>query len=289
MKNENFPSIDFLKNAEVYDIGFTFKQVKNAQGQIVHQGTNRLGDRLIFSGLPQMYYEQTGKKIVDLDNVWFWDHNPYVVRGKQAKSTVPLQLIADKSTFHDYLRNMPNFLSIVDKYCAYFGLECTLRHPRLYKYEDIDRIPNKIVLTTQGNLQGHMMGESKDRILSDEVIAQISHNYKDFTIVQIGTKDDKKAVGDNIIDCRGLDIWDSVKEVAESSIYIGVNTGVFWLANCFPHISKKVVLCEYTYESLKYFIPMNAKNHHTVWQDWGTQFFNIYQNDCGVTTSFRKI
>jgi hypothetical protein len=276
-------------NEEIYDIGFTFREVRNTQGQIVHGGTNRIGDRLIFSGIPQMYYEQTGKKVVDLDDVWFWDENPYVVRNAKVKSTVPLQMIADKSTFHDYLRNMPNFLSIVDKYCAYLGLECTLRHPRLYRYEGIDRIPNKIVLCTQGNLQGHMMGESKDRVLSDEVIEQIRKNYKKYNIVQIGTINDKKANGDNIIDCRGLDIWDSAKEIAESSMYIGVNTGTYWIANCYPHISKKVILCEYSYESLKYFIPMNVKNHHTSWQDWGTQFFNIYEKDCGVTTSFKKI
>ncbi len=290
MKEEAFPTLVFMKDDEIYDIGFTFNPVKNAQGQVIHGGTKKIGDRLIFSGIPEMYYQQTGKKIVDLDSDnWFWDHNPYVVRNKKVRSTVPLQMIADKSTFHDYLRNMPNFLSIVDKYCAYFGLECTLRHPRLYMYEDVPRITNKVVLTTQGALQGHMMGESKDRVLSDEIIEQISDNYKDYDIIQIGSVSDKQAFGNNITDMRGLDIWESAKEIASASAYIGVNTGTYWIANCYPHIAKKVILCEYSYESLKYFTPMNSKNHHTVWHDWGTQFYNAYDKDCGVTTSYKKI
>lgn len=270
--------------------GFTFQPLRDSSGNIIHGGTNKIGDRLIFSGLPQMIYEQTGEKVVDLDtNNWFWDNNPYVKRNVDHKNTVALQMIADRSTFHTYLRNQPNFLSIPDKYCCYFGLECTLRHPRLYKYENIEREPDKIILTTQGALQGHMMGESADRVLSDEVISQISQNYKNYKIVQIGSLSDKKAEGVNIIDRRGLPIWESVKEIASANMYIGVNCGVMWIAACYPHISLKVVLMEYSKESLKYFIPMNTDNHHSQWHDWSISWFNKLNEDVGITTSFKQI
>jgi len=274
---------------EIYDVGYTFKPVKNGQGQLVHMGSERIGDRLIFSALPEMVFEQTGKKVVDLDPKgfnWFWDNNPFVVRDEKVKRIVPLQLIADQSTHGRYYRNLPNFLSIVDKYCSIFGLECTIRHPKLYKYENEKRNPKKVILTTQGALDEMMGGEMYDRILSDEIIEQIKNNYKEYDIIQIGSKGDKDA---GVIDKRGLSIWESVKEVSEASIYIGVNTGVMWIASCYPHIAKKVILCQYSEESLKYFIPMNVDDHHTVWCDYSNQFFNATNRDIGITTSYLKI
>ena len=277
-------------NNEICEMGFTFKPVKNASGQLVHGGTERIGDRLIFSGFPEMIYNQRGHKIVDLDPIgfnWFWDNNPFVLRDRKVKSTVPLQMIADKSTFHDSLRSLPMFTSIVDRMTAYFSLESTIRHPKLYKYEDIKRKPNKVIITTQGNNQGFMMGETAPRTLPDYVIEKIVENYKDFEIVQIGGRDDKRAEGTD--DRRGLPIWKSVREVAESMIYIGVNTGVFHIASAYPHISKKLILCEYNENALTYYLPLNTKNHHSTFLYHSEQFYNVLEKDVGVTYSFNKI
>lgn len=271
---------------KIYEKGLTFGVVKNNLGQIIHNGSNRMGDRLIFSGLPEMFYEQFRENVVDVDHAWFFDYNPYVVRNQPHKNTVPLILMADQSTHHTYLRNLPNFLSLPDKYCAYFGLECTLRHPRLYKYEDSIRNPMKVIITTQGNNQGYMMSETAPRILSDEIIDRIKNNYKNFELVQVGLLTDKDA---GVTDKRGIPIWDVVKEISESMYYIGPNCGIMWIASCFPHIAKKVILTEYNENALKYYIPMNVKNHHHQWSDWGTQLYNKYTEDIGVTTTFNKI
>lgn len=281
-------------NNKIAELGFTFNPVKNNQGQIVHDGTDRIGDRLVFSSLPEMICKQRGYDyVVDLDpngKNWFWDHNPYVKRGEPVKSTIPLQLLADKTTFHHNLKNMNQFFSIVDKYCSYFGLDCTIRHPKLYMYENIAKKPFKVIITTQGNLQGHMNGETFDRVIPDHILEKIKENYEDgrFELVQIGSKNDKSA-GKCVIDKRGLSIWDSVKEVAESMIYIGVNTGVFHIASAFPHISKKIILCEYNDISLRYYLPLNPQNHHTSFLYHAEQFYNSYDRDIGVTTSYLKI
>lgn len=277
-----------------HEVGFTFGAITNPQGQVIHNGTSRIGDRLIFSGIPEMMCNQRNYEcVVDLDPNgfnWFWDFNPYVTRNAKAKQKIPLQMIADRSTHHTYLRNLPVFLSIPDKYCSYFGLRCTIRRPRLYKFEDIERKPNKVILVTQGNNQGLMMNESFDRILSDEIISTIVENYKNFEIVQIGTINDKKAYGKNIIDKRGIpNIWDVVKEISESMIVIGPSTGITWIAAAYPWISNKVILCEYNEVSLESYVPRITTNHHAQWSDDSFQLFNRYSFDVGVTSSYKNI
>jgi len=280
-------------NEKIYEMGVTFGPVKDGSGRIIHNGTDRIGDRIIFSSLIQMLCEQRDyDRIVDLDadgRNWFFDKNPFIVRGAKAKSTIPLQIFADKSTFHSSLRNLPMFMSVADKFCSYFGLDCTIRHPRLYAYEDSERNPKKIIVTTQGRLQGHMMGESSDRMLSDEIIDQILRNYKNYDIYQVGTPNDKKVEGNSVTDLRGIPIWDVVKHISESSSYIGVNTGIMWISAAFPHINKKIVLCEYSEESLKYYIPSSTNHHHSQWNEIGFQYFNRFDRDIGVTFSYKKI
>jgi hypothetical protein len=276
-------------DTETYEIGFTFSQVKDGSGRIVHNGTTRIGDRLVFSGIPEMMYKQRNIKVVDLDsNNWFFDYNPYIVRNAKVKNTIPLQLLADQSTHHTYLKNLPIFLSVADKYCQYFGLKSTIRHPRLYKYEDIQRKPAKVVLASQGALQGFMMNETMPRILPDHVMEQILYNYKGFEIVQVGLSTDKKIEG--VIDRRGLpNIWDTVKEIAESMVVIAPSCGVTWIAAAYPHINNKVVLCEYNEVAMDSYVPRIVTNHHQQWSDQHMNLYNIYDFDIGVTTSYKNI
>lgn len=266
--------------------GFSFGVLKNAQGQVVQQGSSRIGDNLIWSALPQMLFEQRGIQVVDMDKHWMFDNNPFVKRDIQVDKVIPCQLMKDKSTFNNYLRNLSNFLSVVDHLCTFFGLESTIRHPKLYKFEDVERKPNKVILVTQGNNQGQMNGESDDRVLSDEILDTIKTNYKNYDIVQIGSKNDKDA---GVTDKRGLPIWESVKEIAESSLYIGVNTGPLWIASAYPHINKKVILTQYNDNFLKYYIPMSVNDHHNIWNDWGVGFYNTTDKDIGTTYSYKKI
>lgn len=270
-----------------HDFGFTFGPVKNAQGQVVHAGSSRIGDNLVWSSIPEMMFKQRGIKVVDLDNHWQFDHNPFVIRNAKARNVIPVQALADKSTFHYNLRNQSSYTSIVDRFCAYFGLECTIRHPKLYKYENSKRNPLKVIITTQGNNQGFMMNEVAHRILPDHVIEQIKENYEGFEIVQIGSKNDKRAEG--TVDKRGLSLWDSVKEISEAMYYIGVNTGVFHMASAFPHISKKIILCEYNKNGLINYIPLNPHNHHSTFLYFAEQFYNVYNEDIGVTSTYKNI
>lgn len=275
---------------EPLELGFTFNPVRNPNGQIIHNGTNRIGDRMVFSGIPQMLFEQRGIKIVDLDEKnWMFDYNPYVVRNRIVKNNFPFQLLADQSTHHTYLKNLPILLSLPDKYCQYLGLKCTLRRPRLYRYEDIQKKRNKVVVATQGDLQGFMMNETSPRILPDHVLEQILFNYKDCEIVQVGLQRDKKFEGKNVVDKRGIpDIWDVVKEIAEAQIVISPSCGVTWISAAYLNTTK-VVLCEYNEIALDSYIPRISTNHHSQWSDQNFQLFNVYENDVGVTNSYKWI
>lgn len=280
---------------EFYDLGFSFKPAKNSNGHIIHNGTRRIGDRMVFTGIPEMMYQQRNIKLVDVDDYedkgfnWMFDYNPYILRNARAKSVISMQLLADQSTHHHYLRNMPVFLSIADKYSQYFGLRCTLRRPRLYKYEDIERKRNKVVVATQGDNQGLMLNETFPRILPDHVMEQILYNYRDCEIVQVGLINDKKFEGKNVVDKRGIpDIWDVVKEIAEAGVVISPSCGVTWISAAYLN-QTKVVLCEYNDVALESYIPRIVTNHHHQWSDQNFQLFNTYSSDIGVTNSYKWI
>lgn len=265
------------------ELGVTF-----AKSQF-HPGTTKIGDRLIFSALPEMYFKKHGKRLIDIDKCWFWDYCPYVVRDVEPRASMHLQAIADRTTHNNYLRGLPVYLSIADRYTAMFSMDCTIRHPKLYRFEDAERDPRKVILHTTGDrMQPTMLGEDAPKIMSMEMINTIKENYKNYDIVQVGDKYDLDA---KVIDKRGLSIWDTCKEIAEASIFIGINSGPYWIASCFPHISRKLIITEYSDSTLReYFIPMDARQPHRQWWDWGTQFFNRYPDvDLGVTVGYKKI
>lgn len=266
---------------EPADLGVTFSPVPG------HPGTSKIGDRLIFSSLPEMYFRKHGKKLVDLDKVWQWDNCPYVLRDVPVKSVIHLQALADSSTHHNYLRGLPVYLSILDRYCCMFSMDCTIRHPKLYTFEDVEVDPRKVIIHTTGDRnQPIMLGEDAPKIMSKEMIDAIKHNYRNFDIYQIGAKDDLDA---GVIDRRGLPIWETAKEISTASIFIGINSGPLHIAHCFPRINKKVIITEYSESTLQYFFPMDSANAHRQWWDWGVQFFNRYDRDIGVTFSYTKI
>lgn len=265
------------------ELGITFARSQH------HPGTTKIGDRIIFSAFPEMYFKKHGRKLIDVDKVWQWDYCPYVVRDIQPKRIMHLQAIADATTHNNYLRGLPIYLSIADRYTSMFSMECTIRHPKLYQFENAERNPRKVIIHTTGDRnQPTMLGEDAPKIMSQDMIDAIKHNYRNYELVQIGSASDVDA---KVQDKRGLSIWDTVKEISDASIFIGVNSGPYWLAAAFPHISKKLIITEYDKSTMQnYFIPMDAAQPHRQWWDWGTSFYcRDKEEDWGAATSYTKI
>ena len=116
--------------------------------------------------------------------------------------------------------------------------------------------------------------------MSESAIKQIQSNYSDFEIVQIGLKTDRKTP---FQDALGLEIWETVKLIATSAIFIGVNSGFMNVAKCYPKIRKKVLI---TNKDLKFYHPCFPEDY---WIDYNWEYFNETDKDVGITNSYLKI
>jgi hypothetical protein len=260
---------------------------------ITLSGAQGLGDQLQFSSFPENWYRNTGEKVIDVGASWIFDHNPFVLRGLHPDRTVNLWSEPwpgrDRVNADQYTRK-PIYFSLAERTSSIFGQPAYLRHPRLYRFEDLPVIEKRVVLHTTGkNLAPHAsLGEDRRRVLSDEIIEHVRTTYRGYEIIQVGARDDVDA---RVVDRRGLDdIWDVVKIIAQASIFIGVDSGPYWIAACYPRIFRKKVLMQYPPDYLRNaFVPMHVLNNHVHWHDHSCYYYNRSSDDAGITFSYLKL
>lgn len=244
-----------------------------------------LGDWIYASSLPENFYKLTGQKIIEFNRTWVFDHNPYVDRDTPLDSVD--KIIDIKPAWYRSNRDVPIMYSFADNLMALLETDKLpyCRHPRFYRYENEDIIPNRLII----HVQGRFFDKPTPRIISDEVIQHILDKYKIYDIIQIGGMSDKKIEG--AIDKRGLDPWDVVKLMSSAAIFIGVDSGPYHIAQAYPRINRKLII---TKDQFKSDWPANSwildpKNRFSYWYDWDTMFFNEFDRDAGLTTSYLKI
>jgi hypothetical protein len=267
---------------------------------------HHIGDQISTTSIPENVFNVTGKKCVITDKrIWAFEHNPYVhfLEEEDAIDLPEISLIPDCRVqeqvkhFHEKMQTIVAG-SQAEYMCVNLGFsDVRLRHPRLYIHEDVDIIPNKIVVHTTGSDRTRdkepairtSSGEDAVRVMSDDVIANILRNYKDYQIIQLGGKDDK-LLGGHSVDMRGkLSLFDVAKEIASSARFIGVNSGLMHIANCYPRVDKRIVLMEFPRETLMTFKPCDIRNWLFSWIDISNVFFNKFEHDVGLTYSYTKI
>jgi hypothetical protein len=260
---------------------------------ITFRGAQGLGDQLQFSSFPENHFRNTGEKVIDLDGAWIFDHNPYVLRDVAPTGTVDLWTAAwpfKAGMTHEQYAARPIFFSLAERTSAIFNHAAYLRHPRLYRFEDLPQIQKRVVLHTTGKRLPPVtpQGEDAARVLSAEIIEHVRSAYRGYEIIQVGSRDDVDA---GVVDCRGIeDIWDVVKIVAQAAIFIGVDSGPYWIASCFPRIFRKKVLMQYPPDYLRRaFVPMHVPNPHVHWHDASCLYFNRGPDDAGVTYGYLKL
>jgi len=259
---------------EIEKLGFTCTNDGIKKGPAI-------GDWVYLSSLPENYYKLTGNKIIDVDKTWVFDYNPYVIR-----DVLPDKIVDIKPAWFHYNRNLPIMYSFADSIMAMLGTEelphC--RHPRFYRYEDEELISNRLILHVEGNRD-----KSTPRIMDDGVIEFVLNKYKMYDIIQVGGKKDKKVEGAD--DQRGIDLWDVVKLMSSSAIFIGIDSGPYHIAQAFPRINRKLIITKEQFESdwpADFYI-LNPEKDVSYWYDWDTMFFNEFDRDAGLTTSYLKI
>jgi len=244
-----------------------------------------LGDQLQFTSFPENFYKSTGEKVVDIDNNELFDYNPYIIRGQEPKYILDLWRMTDVAQGGVKYDKNKCILSLAEKniYIANkilnTNLKTFLRTPRLYIHEDAEIKSNQIVV--------HFFGKSH-KAIPDKVIYKIKDNYKDFKIIQVGGKTQKKY--SIFEDGMGLSIFDTAKLISESILFIGINSGMINIALCYPKVNKRMILNHddkgYDLENM---VPMDAQNGHYHWLDFGIPIFNTSDIDIGVTKSYNYI
>lgn len=255
----------------------TFEQVCNLKIGIRLSGPG-LGDNLILSSLPENYFRNTGKRLSGDKNNFIFKNNPYIDDQLNVDVWFSQQQICDGGSHlvRTVKKINPHF-SIPYEHCQFFSLpKCYLRHSRLYVHEDIETIPNKVCI--------HTTAKSIGGILSDEVIRVIQKNYKNYKIVQIGAVSDKKI--NFAEDKTGLNLIDTAKEIAESAIFIGVDSSNFHIANCYPKVRKKILMNYLNEELLEKLSPLCGD---AAWWEFNIETFNNYEYDIGCSMSYLKI
>lgn len=246
-------------------------------GIIIPNGLG-IGDKVQFCHIPENFYKNYGHKLIDVNKSWIFDYNPYVDRDIKPEKNLNPWLLPYKCEA-DYL-NRADFFNSVFKFPQIY-----CRSPRLYKYEDSSNvIPNKVCI--------HSQGVSNNHTFSKEIIEKIKERYHKYDIYQIGGHQD---VDCRVIDSRGLSMWEMVDHIATSAIFIGVNSGPMNVANCYPHINKKIIIRtnrehEVSKEDLeKASKPLQMCKSYFSWVDYGWQYYNDTEVDIGITYSYNKI
>lgn len=221
-----------------------------------------IGDQVVYTSLPENYFANTGEKLVDVNGAWVFKHNPFVERGVKPDRIVDLW---------GHRLSTKAFPSLAQRICESFGLKRTvLRHPRLYRFEDEPLEPNSVAVHTTGRSRGMMSGE---------VIEQIRRAYAGFRIIQLGSVTDCAAPFE---DKRGLPLWDSIATLARCQTFIGVDSSLMNIANCYPRIRKKLI---FTYDH-EFLLPAT---HQMRWIDYGWEYYNPTAEDKGISLSYLKL
>jgi hypothetical protein len=235
---------------------------------------NGIGDAVIKSSIPENFYLNFGAKLFDLEKKWIFDFNPYIERGGGVD--VVLRILTDQISIINSDFRIEH-RSDGAEYCWNYNMpKCYLRHPRFYIYENVHTKKDQVVIHTTGKTVGS---------LNNDVIKIIEKNYSDYNLIQIGGISDIKVP--SAYDARGFDLWQSIALIAESAIFIGVNSGFYHCARAYPKVRKKIILNS-DINWLKTMRPMNI-HMNSEWLDYNVEFFNMSTYDCGVTNSIFKI
>jgi hypothetical protein len=289
----------------------------------IHIDANGIGDRIQWSSLPEAFYKWYGRKLIDVNRSWVFDNNPFVQRrddslNRKIKITdIELAcLYCDKIDWVNPNQEGMNFVSpnadahkllVFDLFPSYLDHNITSsrnfwlferlgiypnqkpeldipRGPRLYKYEEPNNVKRDQITIHVGP------SRSTKQYIPDYVMEKIKERYSGYKIIQIGSPTDNRSP---FIRKTGLNIWESIKTISQSSIFIGINSGPMNIANCFPHISKKVIInsnIEWQKQETERFEPLGAKIVGNFgWVDFGWQYYTVENHDVGRMYSYKRI
>lgn len=249
-------------------------------GISIKQGIG-IGDGIQFTSVPENYFQETGKKLYDVSQPWFFDHNPYVVREKTEKieKTIEMWNFSPKQWDWPRPRLSGVYLSNAEIFANVFGVKNPmLNRPRLYHHEVFPYTDRELILLqTQGKSHGEM---------PEHVVNHVLKKYRGANVYQIGLPG-IKSIG--IPHMQTPTLWSLCEVISKARMLICMDSGPAWIAACYPDVIVKKLRTKPSIDVLQNWVPLSIDNIHSHWDDRCHQIFNPSEHDVGFTSSYRKI
>lgn len=240
-----------------------------------------IGDALQYSSLPENYFKATGQKLIDVSKPWFFDFNPYVVRGDiYPTKTYEMWNFSPKQ--YDFPIPRPErpavYLSNAEIWAGVLGVPCVLNRQRLYRFEDYPFNKREIILLqTSGKSHGEMPEHIVQHVLRKYSATGKLHHIgpgNTYGLPSLGVK---------------ATLWDLAEELSKIRMLICLDSGPSWIASCYPDVIVKKVRTKPTPDMFKDWIPLEIRNIHSHWDDRCHQIYNVTEEDIGFTYAYTRI
>lgn len=240
-----------------------------------------IGDVVQFTSIPENYFKHTGDKLADLDHNWVFDFNPYVLRNVQKVDEVFNLWDLHCFDVPKQVDGKTTFLSNAHAHSRHFKYPVVLNRPRLYKFEEYpyqDR--HHVFLHVKGRSHG---------FLPEHVVKHVLDKYGNL-VVFIGLQEDW--IYSMPIPARSIypkTLWDLAAILSKARMFIGVDSGPSWIAQCYPDVITKKVRMFPSVDALKDWMPLEWCRLGSHWDDRSAMIFNPSEQDAGFTWSYLKI
>lgn len=239
-----------------------------------------IGDAIQFTSIPENYFKHFGEKLVDIDSHWVFDFNPYVIRNVERVSEVfqlwTLHCVDTPTLF----RERTTMLSNAEAHSRHFNYPVVLNRPRLYQFEYYPYEQRQHVFL-------HVKGRSHGA-LPEHVVRHVLDKYGDRVVV-IGPQEDwiydlplKRHI-------HPKSMWELAAIISKAHMFIGVDSGPSWVAQCYPDVITKKVRMFPSVEALKNWVPLEWCRLGSYWDDRSAQIHNPSENDAGFTWSYQRL
>lgn len=240
-----------------------------------------IGDKIQFTSVPENYFRHTGENLVDLDESWIFDLNPYVVRGDYKCDKV-----FDLWEMHCYntapvFKERTVLLSNAESHARNLDYPVVMNRPRLYCYENFPVLAReKIILHTKGKSHGP---------LPSHVVEHILQKYGRSNIIRVGRKEEWMYSLAAPAFHETSSMWELAKFISDAKLFIGVDSGPSWIAQCYPDVITKKVRLIPDHDRLKEWVPLQCCILNSHWDDRSAQIYNSSEDDLGFTWSYKRI
>lgn len=235
-----------------------------------YNGSTKLGDKISLTHIPYNWFRNFNTRLVDRSGLDVFKFNPYVIRNDD------LPITELKDLWKLWMNAAQEGATLAEKQCFSFGIPvCYLNRPNLYFPAEPTLFRAVVVHTT-----------SSRTAIAQHVINHIRRVKTGF-LYQVGGKGDIDA---GLMDRRGDGFWETVEYVSRAEEAIVLDSAVYHIARCFPHVRIKVVLAGLSKQQCREFRPFDINGgKHCGWIEHGHEYFSEFSDDLGISSSYLKI